>query len=1080
MIFSGVCLMGLITWFLNARELFPSISFPQLLVVTRYGNAAPEEIENLITKVIEESVGTVPNLKRVRSLSKEGVSLVTLEFDWGTDMGFAHLAAREKIDQIKDRLPTEAEEPIINRINPFAQPMMIYSISGSLPMSDMTRQAKTVIKQRLEKVLGVASAVISGGQEREIRVEVDMARMEATGVSLNGIVDSVKETNLNYPGGTTMGKTYEYLVRTMGEFKHIGEIGRTVVKVARPPDERERFERKPGGPREESAPKDQRLVYLDTMSETKDTFQDKTSFSRHNGMENISIAIQKQADANTLNTAERVLAAVEEIKISLPKSMRVDLVYNEADFIRDAINGLVMDSIVGGLLAFLVIFFFLRNVTSSVVATLTIPASTMFTFVFMYFGHVSINLLSLAGIGLAVGSLVDNAIVCMENVTRHREELGKDHATAAIDGTQEVVMPMFSSAITNVAVFLPLMFVRGAAQKLFRDLFIANTLATMGSYFIAITLIPQLISHPVPLAPLQKLMDRFFPKRATPAASDPAVEAKPLGVFRRGFRYFSHGIPDKDYHRLTEGYKSILEMAIRAPRKLSLILGVMVMLSLVLLGFQPKVFMPQFDQGRFILRIDLPVGTRLEITNGVMEKVERQLKEMPAVTDVAVSVGSNNSDAVDALTSYQAQAIINLDRKRMSTEEVIADLKARLEKENLEGAQVQFLLQGSVLASAFESSSPILVEIKGHDLATLRKLSDDVQAEIKTVPGIYGVKTTLALPSPETRVDVDRVRAASYNLSVSEIARTALIGIKGFVATTYKEGGQEVDVRVQLRPEDRANMDSVRRLVVQSRSGVMVPLSEIGTIETARGPSEIKHLDQQRAVLISANILKRSSSEVIADIEGRLGKFEMSDYHLKLSGESQQMKESFGPLAIAMVMGIVANYMIMAAEFEDLWHPLIVLGTIPLGVIGVALSLFLTHTPLSAPVILGCIMLGGMVVNNGIVLIDFMNVLRRSGVALHEAVFQAAAARFRPIVMSNMTSVLGVLPLATGLTEGSELTSPMAVVSVGGLTVSAILTMVLIPLLYYYWEKWRAARLLDTPPTEESPVPPASETPTSG
>ena len=1071
MIFCGVCLMGLITWFLNARELFPSISYPQLLVITRYGNAAPEEIENLITKVIEESVGTVPNLKRVRSLSKEGVSLVTLEFDWGTDMGFAHLSAREKIDQIKDRLPSDAEEPIINRINPFAQPMMIYSISGSLPMSEMTRQAKTVIKQRLEKVTGVASAAISGGQEREIRVEVDMPRMESTGISLNSIVDSLKETNLNYPGGTTMGKTVEYLVRTMGEFKHIDEIGRTVVKVSRAPDERERYGHRPGRSHDEKGPKDKRLVYLDNISETKDGFREQTSYSRHNGLANISIAVQKQAEANTLNTAARVTAAIEEIRVSLPKGMQIDLVYNEAEFIRDAINGLVVDSILGGLLAFLVLFFFLRNVTSSVVAALTIPVAAMFTFVFMYFGHVSINLLSLAGIGLAVGALVDNAIVCMENVTRHREELGKDHATAAIDGTEEVVMPMFSSAITNVAVFLPLMFVQGAAQKLFRDLFIANTLATMGSYFIAITLIPQLISHPMPLAPLQKFLNRYFPKK-TPAPA--MTEATPPGPVIRFLRYFSHGIPDKDYHRLTEGYKSVLERSIRSPRKLSIILGLAVSLSFLLLGFQPKVFMPQFDQGRFILRVDLPVGTRLEITNSLMEKVERKLKEIPAVTDIAVAVGSNNSDSVDALTSYQAQAIVNLDRHRMSTDEVIADIKARLENENLEGAQVQFLLQGSVLASAFESSSPILIEIKGHDLATLRKISDDVQTEILTVPGIYGVKTSLALPSPETRVDVDRERAASYNLSVSEIARTALIGIKGLVATTYKEGGQEVDVRVQLRPEDRVNMDSVRRLVVQTRSGVMVPLSEVGAIDTARGPSEIKHLDQQRAVLISANILKRSSSEVIADIQSRLGKFEMADYHLKLSGESQQMKESFGPLGIAMVMGILANYMIMAAEFEDLWHPLIVLGTLPLGVIGVALSLFLTHTPLSAPVILGCIMLGGMVVNNGIVLIDFMNVLRRSGVALREAVFQASAARFRPIVMSNMTSVLGVLPLALGLTEGSELTSPMAVVSVGGLTVSAILTLILIPLLYYYWEKRRAERAAAV---MSDPTDPASPTP---
>jgi HAE1 family hydrophobic/amphiphilic exporter-1 len=293
-------------------------------------------------------------------------------------------------------------------------------------------------------------AVISGGEEREIRVEVDMGRMEATGVSLNGIVDSLKETNMNYPAGTTLGKTYQYLVRTVAEFTHLDQIGQVVVKVARPPEEQPRYERRRGAPREESTPKDQRLVRLDTMSETIDGLKEKTSYSRHNGLDNISIAVQKQADANTLNTAARVLAAIEEIRISLPNGMQVDLVYNEADFIRDAINGLVMDSILGGILAFLVLYFFLRNLTSSLVAALTIPVSAMFTFVFMYFGHVSINLLSLAGIGLAVGSLVDNAIVCMENVTRHREELGKDYATAAIDGTQEVVMPMFSCFSTYV------------------------------------------------------------------------------------------------------------------------------------------------------------------------------------------------------------------------------------------------------------------------------------------------------------------------------------------------------------------------------------------------------------------------------------------------------------------------------------------------------------------------------------------------------------------------------------------------------------------------------------------------------
>lgn len=1067
MFYMGVALMGVISWFFTARELFPSISFPQLLVITRYGNAAPEEIENLITKVIEESVGTVPNLKRVRSLSKEGVSLVTLEFDWGTDMGFSHLTAREKIDQIKDRLPSEAEEPIINRINPFAQPMMIYSISGSLPIPRLTEIAKQVIKQRLEKVTGVASASISGGQEREILVEVDRPRMEAQGISLASIVDSLKDANLNYPAGTVQGKFYEYLVRTMGEFKNISEIGRTVIKVERPQEEEDR-DRYGNSRDRENHPREARLSYLNDLSSVQDTFKERTSFSRYNGHENISITIQKQADANALTTAQRVRIATEELRTILkPKGVDVELVYDESRFIEDAISGVATDGIVGGILAFFVLYFFLKSWSVAAIVALAIPASTLITFTGMFFKKISINMLSLAGLGLGIGNMVDNSIVVAENIARHQLELGKGRIDAAIDGTDEVAPSMVTSSLTNVAVLLPLLFAKGVAQLVFRDMFFIVTCASFASVFISITLVPLLTAHPVSFAFIKTLLGirssgAPLPEGGGPetpeTAKKPFVDRLPAGI-QKAVRWFLGGFSDEAYHRLMDRYKSLLEWVLRNPSKTVAGITVGALLSLGLLGFQDRVFMPKVDQGQFILKIQMPVGTRLEITNEVTEKVEAVMKSLSGFREVTVSVGSNNVEAVDALGDHQSQSIVNLDRRRVATEDYIDSLKDALEKQDLQGAEVQYVLQDSLLASAFETAAPIVIECKGPDMTTLRKIADDILREVAAVPGVFGAKTSLALPSSETRVEIDKLRAASYHLNTAEIARTALIGIKGFVATTYKEAGQEVDVRVRLRPEDRADIDSIGRLTVLAPGNVMVPLSEIASLVSARGPSEIKHLDQQRSIVVSANVAKRSTNDVIQDVTALLEKYHnLSDYQVVLSGESQRIKESFGGLAVAMVFATLLVYMIMAAEFESFGNPFIIMITVPFSVVGVALSLFFTRTPISAPVILGMILLVGSVVNYGIILIDFMNQKRREGSTLWDAVVGGCSTRLRPVLMSSLTTVLAVFPLALGLSEGSELASPMAVVTFGGLGISVLLSLFVLPLIYYFIEDWRRRR----------------------
>lgn len=1060
MFYAAVGLMGIISWFFTPRELFPSISFPQLLIITRYGNAAPEEIENLITKVIEESVGTVPNLKRARSLSKEGVSLVTLEFDWGTDMGFAHLTAREKLDQIKDRLPSEADDPIINRINPFAQPMMVYSVSGNQTMGQLTEIAKQVIKQRMEKVDGVASAVISGGEEREILVEVDRPRMESQNVSLTMLVDTLKDSNLNYPAGTVQGSFYEYLIRTMGEFQNIGEIRRLPVRVERPEemDSRPRWRgRRSEDKDRDYSVEDQRLIYLDSMAEVKDTFKEKSSFSRYNGSDNVAIAVQKQADANTLATAKRVRFAMKELAGVLePKGVRLELVYDESVFIQKAIQGVTKDGIIGGLLAFLVLYFFLRNWSVAAIVAMSIPASTLITFTGMFLKNISINMLSLAGLGLGIGNMVDNSIVVAENITRHKTELNKNGPEAAMDGTDEVAPSMITSSLTNVAVLVPLLFAKGVAQLVFKDMFFIVTAASFASVFISITLVPLLMAHPIGF----RLFSRWVRPRDAVAGE---VPARPP-VFRRAYQWFVQGLSEQAFGRWMALYQKSLAWVLHHPKTTVQIVLLGALASFGLLAIQDKVFMPKVDQGQFILKIKMPVGTRLLKTDEVMRKVEGLMKEVPGFKETTVAVGSNASEAVEALGDHEGQAIVNVDRNVRSTDEYIEEVKEVLEAQDLSGAEVQYILQDSVLSSAFETSSPIVVEIKGPDLTILKKMSEEIMRGLGDIKGVYGVKTSLALPSTETRVEIDKLRAASYQLSVAEIARTALIGIKGFVATTYKEKGQEVDVRVRLRTEDRASMDDIGRLTVQSRDGMAVPLSELAHLHTAEGPSEIKHMDQQRAIVVSGNIAKRSTRDVFKDVEALLSTYQgVADYQVDLTGESRQIKESFGGLAVAMILAVALVYMIMASEFESLWHPFIIMVTVPFSVVGVAISLALTGTPLSAPVFLGMILLVGSVVNYGIILIDFMNQRRREGVPLWESVVEGCSTRLRPVLMSSLTTVLAVLPLALGFSDGGELASPMAVVTFGGLGISVLLSLFVLPLAYYHSELWREKRGSETP-----------------
>ena len=1060
MIFLGVALLGFISWKRLPQELFPPITYPQLTVVTLYGNAAPEEMENLITKPLEEAIGTVKDLKKIKSISREGVSMVTAEFDWGTNMGFAHLELREKIDPVKELLPLESEDPIILPVNPFSRPIMILSVTGQETPRELLKIARR-IKDKIEKVTGVASATIGGGKEREILVEVDQGRLQASRVSILSLVEALKNSNLNYPAGTTKGKLYEYLIRTMGEFKTVSEINDTVVEVdtinsSKRPQKLSREE-------EESKPyEEKRLILLSDLATVKDTLKEDKSYSRHNGGDNISLAIQKQAEANTIQTVKRIRASLENLKLSLPRGINLDVIYDESIFIKKSIMGVRNAALIGGALAFFVLYIFLRSLRVSAIICTSIPLSIMAVFSLMYFKGISINMMSLGGLALGVGMLVDNAIVVIENIFRH-QQTGLHQKEAAVKGAEEVSEAITSSTLTTIAVFLPMLFVVGIAGQLFKDLLFAVTFSLVASLLVALTLVPRL------------------------AAS------RRKGDTKKGVNSLFHNssfTPLKKT-RIINIYSKLLSTCLAHKSLITIVVLALFAISFLFLSTTSKEFMPKIDQGEFIIKVNMPTGARLQVTDSVTRKIEELLRKIPEVKDVTATVGSSSENVLELLGSHQAQVVVKLyrgelpkttkdsskiktrnvrsstqvlqklkflkskTRKARSSAEVIQDLKSMLREEKMVAtAEIEYILEESAFKSTLEAAAPVVIEIKGPRLNVLKKISEEVAEEIESIPGIYGVRSSLALPSPETKVHIDKDRASIYNLSVTDIARTALIAIRGYVATKFKQEGREIDVTVRLRPEDRVDVSRLRALTVHSNIDVEVPLAEVATLITGKGPSEIKRLDQQRTVLVTANIFKRSLNEVIRDIKEKLTNYQnISDYSVILSGETQKMRESFKSLRFALIFAIILVYMIMAAQFESLWQPFIIMITLPLSLIGVGLALLVTHTSLNVIVLMGVIMLGGIVVNNGIVLIDYINRLKKEGIDTLEAVIRASKTRFRPILMTTLTTVLGLLPLALGFGEGAELRAPLAITVIGGLSTATFLTLLIIPNFYLIGEK---------------------------
>ncbi|MCK5450359.1 MAG: efflux RND transporter permease subunit, partial [Candidatus Omnitrophica bacterium] len=895
--------------------------------------------------------------------------------------------------------------------------------TGERSPEHLRKIAIDVVKEELEKIDGVASASVEGGLEREILIEIDQNRLGSHGISITEVASAITDSNLNYPAGTIKESFYEYLIRTLGEFKTVREIEQVVVKnkTIDPRDEMFSFEEKL---KRREISEESRLVLIKDIGNVLDTFKERSSYSRYNRKENISVSVQKQAQANTMQVINRIRASFLRLEKMLPEDIGIDVIYDQSVFIRDAINGVRDAALQGGLLAFLVLLVFLRNFKSSAIVTLTIPISIMVVFTFMHFGKLSINMMSLGGLALGVGMLVDNAIVVMENIFRHRE-LGKTAKNAATEGAEEVSNAIVASTLTTIAVFLPMVFVVGVAGQLFKELAFTVTFSLVGSLWVALTLIP-LLSCKLDGGGKES-------KKNVAAFEGKAVWKKVLSVYEKLLRTFLR-------HKM-----------------IGLFLVLMVFLgSLFIFGLLEKELMPKTDQGQFIIRADMRVGTKLEETNKIILKMEKIISRYESIKSISSVVGSTSGDSakdvVKRLGAHQGQIIVDLKEKRkMKTTDLVQDLQKKFRGNNSLGdVKVEFTLQSGVISGAFGGGGkPITIEIKGEKLDEMESIAKRIEAGLTTVEGIFGIEDDAPEPSPEIRINIDKDKAALYNVSVVDIARIAQMVLRGSVATQFKEKGNEIDVRVRLREKDRDQFGKLGQIRISSPNGGMLSLGSLARFDKGKGPSEIKRLGQERTIMVFADVIGRKISDVIVDVEDMLEVMQFkSGYSVKLTGESEEMKKSFNSLRFALILSIVLVYMIMAAQFESLTQPMIILFTVPLSLIGVLLALYATSTSVSVVAMLGIIMLGGIVVNNGIVLIDYINILMAQGKSVLDAVVEASIARLRPIIMTALTTVLGLAPMALAVGRGSELRAPMAISVMGGLLISTFLTLVVIPSIF--------------------------------
>ncbi|MEW5701312.1 MAG: efflux RND transporter permease subunit [Candidatus Zixiibacteriota bacterium] len=1003
MVIAALMVLGVFSYNRMAVDLFPDVDFPFVVVVTVYPGAGPEAVESEITKRIEDQINTISGLKHLQSSSREGVSQVVAQFELGEDPADKALEVREKISAILADLPDDAEAPIIQRYDPDSDPIMSLVVSGSRPLKELTTLTKDVIKKRLESVPGVGAVSLIGGAEREIQIGLDADRLKAFAVSVEEVAGAVRMANVEFPAGRIDRGRSELTLRTLGKYSDWRDFGRLVVA------------HRQGDP-----------IRLSDLAVVSDSVREQRNLSRFNGREAVSLDIVRQSGANTVRVADEVVRRIGELKGELPGDVDITVAVDNSVFIRDAVHDVMVNIYYGGLLAVLVIFVFLINWRTTLISALAIPTSIISSFTLMSLLGFTINFMSLLGLSIAVGLLIDDAIVVIENIYRNFHG-GADNRTAAARGTSEIGLAVLATTFTIVVVFVPVAFMGGIVGRFFYQFGMTVAVSVLVSLFVAFTLTPmlfsRLVTHPEEHESARR--GRWFGERW-------------LNTFDRGF---NHG-----FDWVKRRYRGVLAWALdhRAATMAIAVVGFLASFGLVpLIGTE---FLPQQDQAQVFVQFEAAPGTSLRETAALTAQVEERIRPLPEVRNIYTAIGSGQRGVNEGVTTVLLSP--KSERQRGALE-ILSDIRRRTR--DLPGLYLSLSLEPQG-----EHSRPISLSVQGEDLRILRRIAGAVEDSTRSVPGARDVRNSLVGSRPEAQIIVERDRASELGLSMAGITSALRLLVEGDDITTYKEGNEEYKVRLRLAGADRADAWAVENLMIHSERDVpgqehfFVPLKQVARLDQRGGPTEIRRYDRRREVLISGNIAADVFAGDVRDVA--LTKVRNiptpPGYSIRATGEAEIQEESFGHIFTALFLAVIFIYFVLASQYESFTDPLAIMLSLPMALVGAFGGLFLFGSAISIISLIGVVLLMGLVTKNAILLVDFVKQARARGESRRDAILAAGPIRLRPILMTTLATIFGVLPLALGFGPGAELRAPMARAVIGGLISSTALTLLVVPVVY--------------------------------
>jgi len=982
-------------------DFFPDIAFPFAGVITSYSGVGPDDIETLISRPIEETVSSVKNIEKVSSQSSKGNSIVTLEFSYGTDMDKAENDIRKNLDYIRDFLPADASEPIVFVFDPSMMPISYFSVSSQyLGPAEIRRLTEDKIEPLLERIDGVASVQTMGGQQRQINVDINPVLLASYDLSPSDVMQAIQFGSGLQPSGTIQTQGRNYNLRVLSEYTSLDQIKKTILTY------------KKGVP-----------VFISDVANVEDGYKENTNEVRADNGEGVLLVLMKQSDANTVLTSRKVKEAIPDILARLPQGTKFTPIWDQADFILRSVGNLRNTAIIAFFLTFFVIYFFLRNFRGSIIMGVSIPLSVIATFAVMFAANVTLNIISMAGLALAIGMLVDNSIVVLENIYRHRE-MGKNRLDAADVGSQEVGMAITASTLTTIAVFLPVLFVPNITGQLFKDMVLTITFSLIVSLIVALTVVPMMSANILKLDTKRK---------------------------NNRFEKYKDAVGGW-LEKLSEKYSNYLHWSIYHKKTILISVVVLFVLSVGLAVFLGGEFMPKSDQGMINVVMESPSGTPIEQTRTYAYNIEDIINETIKKEDyesVAIFYGEREGWGAFGTTSSTIEIMIKLAPKgvRNISQFELQD-KLREKFDGIPGVTYSFQEGGAI-----STEKDIEIKVIGFDVTGAKAIANELKSKMEKVKGLVDISLNIKETTPELQVHLNKDLLNHYNLSALQVAGNVSTAIQGKIASQYRELGDEYNIRVQFAKEYRNKKESLEQIELALPAGGRVKLKDISNVTEEQSSPTIFRENQSRFVSVGCGLSGTDLSTAVGEIKKIIADTPIpSEYQVILGGTAEDQQEAFFYLGLAFIAAILLVYMLMASQFESLVDPFIIMFTVPLSIIGVFFLLAITGTSLSVMALVGIVMLVGIAVNNGIVLVDYMNQQRHKGMELYEAVEFSCKARMRPVLMTALTTILSMVPLAVGMGAGSETWSPLARAVIGGLTATTVLTLIVIPVLYIVFE----------------------------